>query len=519
MKPSKWDEQRYLIPRWRNFAQTVATGELSNIAPNVQVESRSNSQHFGDKIDSWNSKPNVITASELVRASITESREADAVDAAKFLLSRKTELKPMLVNSAYHILGDESKSDIKHSMKIKFQSLEEKRAAQQAAKKEVKARIQYYPKNPIAWVDLSLLELKDGNRIKAERSMQVALELASNNRFVIRSAARLFVHYNDFMKAHELVASCRATPSDPWLIATEISLASKIERDPKFYRIARQMATESELNFWEISELSSALGTFEFREENFQKAKKFLRQSIKFPTGSSLAQAYWLEYLRNVKLFGSKDNPTVNSKFELAEGSFFHNLENKEPFKAIESCKIWSLSEPYSIRPFENGSYVACATGEYEEAIKFNEAGLLLKRHSKYLKNNYAYSLTNKGDFERAEQILKEFRPADGHYWFVSRANLGLIDMRNDRIDSGIKNYKEAIEGFKKNNEQVSAKIAEVYLVRELALAQRREAKELYNKVYEYKNDPEFRIRQHLFEGIDGALKGTSTIAKVKPTK
>ena len=91
--------------------------------------------------------------------------------------------------------------------------------------------------------------------------MAVALQLAPENRHVLRSAARLFVHAHDPERAHDLIRGNAATPYDPWLIAAEIALAAGAERKPKFFKKGIAVLEEGNRMPRQVTELAGALAT------------------------------------------------------------------------------------------------------------------------------------------------------------------------------------------------------------------------------------------------------------------
>ena len=54
--------------------------------------------------------------------------------------------------------------------------------------------------NPIVWVELARLYIMHDQVEKAERALLTALHLAPDNRFVLRSATRFFIHTDQFEK-------------------------------------------------------------------------------------------------------------------------------------------------------------------------------------------------------------------------------------------------------------------------------------------------------------------------------
>ena len=394
MTVSSWSDKRYLVPRWRNFSQTLINGELSELP---KVHNHIRSTYFEDKVRNWKFDSNVITASELVRASIVEACEEDAIDAAEYLVSQRSKIRPMLFDTASHVLSQSKTTEKMLIRPIETRDNDSKRFEHEEQKRLLKLNLKVYPRNPIAWVELSLLNLFEGRYTEAEKNMLVATTIAPYNRYVIRSAARLYLHINELEKSYDLVANCARTPSDPWLMAAEISLAQVNERAPRFYKIARKIVAEKNINLKQISELSGALGTFELSENNDLKARRYFRLSIIEPTGSSMAQAHWVTLSKKMKL--TEDYPTVSNEYESAEARTFYYLNRYQLDEALKLCEIWSSSEVYSIRPFETGASILCSLGKIDEALKFMVRGFKLGQSSKTLNNNMAFSLAHKQKF------------------------------------------------------------------------------------------------------------------------
>ena len=112
-----------------------------------------------------------------------------------------------------------------------------------------------------AWVDLARLYTILGQTPSADRTIRVALELAPEDRFVLRSAARYVVHFDDPQAAQRLLNGARATRVDPWLIAAEISVAQVAKRRSVTASIGQRGLDHSQWAPRSTSELAGALGT------------------------------------------------------------------------------------------------------------------------------------------------------------------------------------------------------------------------------------------------------------------
>jgi hypothetical protein len=102
----------------------------------------------------------------------------------------------------------------------------------------IRRHVHRYPEDALSWVDLALGFVSKGVKDKAQRAMTVALQLAPNDRHVLRSAARMYLHLDDPEHAHDVLKRNDATKFDPWLVAGEIALSSAAERSPNSSRSA-----------------------------------------------------------------------------------------------------------------------------------------------------------------------------------------------------------------------------------------------------------------------------------------
>jgi hypothetical protein len=91
--------------------------------------------------------------------------------------------------------------------------------------------------------------------------MDVALRLAPDDRFILRSAARLLVHVGDSDGALEVLRHSDRTKIDPWLSAAEISIASTADRPSRFAKSAAHIVTGDRFPARQTTELASALAT------------------------------------------------------------------------------------------------------------------------------------------------------------------------------------------------------------------------------------------------------------------
>ena len=67
--------------------------------------------------------------------------------------------------------------------------------------------------------------------------MDIAVALQPNNRFVLRSAVRLYTHYDLADKAIWFLKHSTATMYDPWLLSSELSVSMLMKRQSPLVKI------------------------------------------------------------------------------------------------------------------------------------------------------------------------------------------------------------------------------------------------------------------------------------------
>ena len=470
MTGSPWPDRRRLIPRWRSLAITTATNELAAPYPeSVATSGQPISDSFLEKCARWKERPGVITAGELVGAALVIGREEQALDAARLLLSP----------------GSSATRSLRRLAELTTQKVIDTKVVGQSAldydclKRQWRRRARMHPENAMAWVELSLLDVILGREKTAQRSMSVALQLAPNNRHVLRSAARLFLHFGDPVRAYEVISKSEAVRSDPWLIAAELAIAELAKRKPKYYSRGRDIVGSGATEPRQLTELAGAIGTLELIGGQRKKARQYFRKSVVSPTGNALAQAEWAS-----PSFGS--NLVEQSYFkratEIEEARVLQLLNTEEYSHVPDACDKWSSTEPYAIRPYEISSSVSAMLEDFDLTLKTAQRGLRIHPKAGRLLNNCAFSLASLGRLREADSFLLRIGSGDGQDWPISEANRGLVAMRRGQHDLGVALYRSAIDNFGRIGRGSSADIASIYLAREAARSRIPDARTLVNR-------------------------------------
>ena len=495
MISSPWRSRRRLIPRWRSLRATVAARELAAPDSGGELVARDRaSADLEEKIVSWGEHPSVVSAGELVGAALVDGREEHAVEAARLLLSPRSSATDALRELAL----------LTRNRVEKGRGGAETVAGDYGdAKREWRSRARLHPANALAWVELSLLEIISGRERAAKRCMSVAMELAPNNRHVLRSACRLYLHYEDPGRAYDVIARCDAVRRDPWLMAAELAVAELAARRPKYFGRGRDLVDDGATSPSQFTELAGAVGTLELAGGRRRKARDYFRKSVLEPTGNALAQAEWAS-----PAFGSElvEPSYFDRGREIEEAIALQHLNREEFGRVPDACDAWARTEPYAVRPFEIGSSASALIEDYWRTRGTAEAGLRVHPKSGVLLNNYAFALANLGEVDAASRILDRVVSTDGTAWAVSEANRGLVAMRRGEHDLGIAFYRNAINDFRRRGHNPGADIASVYLAREAALAGIADADRFVRKAREAMERPGTKGYEGIMDQAEQAL-------------
>lgn len=426
------DKDRKIIPRWHDFRQAFLLGELDPIhsrarKPIVDAD-------FDGKLRDWQHRRTLPFAVEVVGAAIVLQREEEAAEAAQFILSSETELPPGVLRLARRVASPAEPERASPDELPRPKRLH-----------ELRARLRDAPRNPLCWADLSLQYAYVGKVESSARAMDVAVELAPENRFILRSAVRLYVHKGDPEHAHFLLLRSPATDSDPWLVAAEIAVACILDQTSPFVRPARAMLALESYAPRHLSELASALGTLEISAGSTRRARKLFAQSLTDPTENTVAQARWVYH----HLGGIDLDPSCLStprSFEARAWAHFHAGNWKD---ALSESMKWLSGQLFSSRPAILGSYVASVSlQDFNESARLARAGLSANPADPVLLNNLAYSLANSGELGGAEKALAKVRNRKGEpaVDVVRLATAGLLQFRRGNLDQGRFLYRKAIE-------------------------------------------------------------------------
>ena len=440
------EKERRVIPNWRSFEITASLGELnanklkSNDFPKLSIDSY---------IRDFRNNSSVPFAADLLSAALVNGFDDNnnVKDAAQFLLSNKQEITTSQEELAYRILnGPSSSQDVIDSITIK--QLNDNITNQDFINR-IRVLKQYlieFPYDPIAWVELSRCYSILGQEGKAVQAMKYAVQLSPDNRFVIRSATRLFTHYGDLDFAQYVLRNSGMLRKDPWLLSAEVSVNTMKGKVSNLLKRGIEIIDSNNYSPFSTTELAASIGTVHLLAGDRKKSRKMFTQSLVSPNDNSIAQVEWVLNSKDKCLF---DKNAINIKTQHSyEAMAINNFYNNNLIEALNNACQWFCDMPFSKRPVMMGSCVADLLNNKNLAITFLKKGLMSNSNDCQLLNNIAYYYALENNLDEANKYIEKIDnklvgEVDG---ICITATKGLIKFREKDFEGGRELYLRAID-------------------------------------------------------------------------
>jgi Tfp pilus assembly protein PilF len=467
-------KDRRLIPNWRSFAITTMLGEIDATSINPIIVQPDLS--IADYIEDFHENATIPFAGDLISASMVNgfNENEEVKKAANFILDSKGIVtKTQLSIAERIILGakDNSENQIENkTIRELNDSLPENDYRLKI--QQLKKYVIEFPYNPIAWVELSRYYSILGQEKQSERAMKIALQLAPDNRFVLRCAVRLFSHYDEIDIAHDILKKNKITSYDPWLTSAEIAIATLQGRSSRFIKRGIELVESKNLSPFSITELASSIATIELFSGNRKKSKKMFTKSLIAPNDNSLAQMEWV--LNKDKTLFDRDQINISTQWNF-EAQALYNFYNKQLIEALNNTYQWFCDMPFSKRPVMLGSLISNVLGSNDLSIKFLEHGLISHPNDAQMLNNIAYYLALENKTTEANKYLDkvDFKIGINKLTVMClKATYGLICFSENRYDEGRNYYLHAIKDAESEKDTYHACIAILNYAREEIKAQ-----------------------------------------------
>lgn len=267
-----FEKDRQVIPRWHTYS--MARWLRMTLSVQADSDKRIKDDSYDRLVLSWESNKTLGHAADLVgnALALNSFGDAAAVEAANIILSSE--------GQAGELLSELADNYIRLSKKIPPPwpdvVLPERDAKFYRVISNLKQRTREYPHNPILWMDLAFYYSAIGQIESASDAVGIALSLNRDNRYLLRSGSRFYIHSGMPDKALDYVRKSSLINFDPWLVAAEIAISDSIGKTPKQMKRGRQMLEALSFPKLHLSELASAIGTIELKNGAKRKGKKLL---------------------------------------------------------------------------------------------------------------------------------------------------------------------------------------------------------------------------------------------------
>ena len=462
------NKKRKVIPRWRDFTTTTALGELSSpVATRAEAEEEGRDL-VGSVYREWRRHPTIWYAADTLSTALVLGLEENVRDVAQFVIDNSKDAPEYLVKVAHRIRETGRGSNV---IELPSVAITDPARVSYEQIGLLRRRLREEPRNSIVWTDLSRLYSLVGQYPQAEKAMRMACSISPTNRFVLRSASRLFLHLGDADFPLKLMRqNSSVVTRDPWLLAAEVSISSATKTGSYYAKGGLKAINSDNFSDFAKTELTSAIATIEFENGNHRSSKKLFRRSLVSPNENSLAQAEWAS--RNLPgIEVSTPATPVPRAFEAESYRYFY-AKNWE--LCFSNALAWFEDQPFSTRAATFATYVSSSILEqYDRSERVLHAALVSNPDHPILLNNLVYVLANVGRLDEAEKQFERInlKSADSQSQIVLLATRGLLAMRRGRLSEGRGLYLESIAGARLIKNKKYRALAAIHLAHEEGLA------------------------------------------------
>lgn len=432
---------RYITPRWRSVSTTLALKELDATAIGTAQIELQDQDFLAPKLMAWRNNRTAGHASDLVGAGVMLDRKGEVLDAAMFLLKEGVGPASRLMRElAAHVVQETELTD---NGSVLGNAAIYNADTYYSDVNRYRRRVRREPRDAIAWVELSRAYTCIGLLDQAKQSMLVALQLARDNRFILRSATCLFAHMNDWDRAYSLLLSSELSGCDPWIMSALIAVANRLKRFPRTIKSGKRLLDSDRFSAIQTSELASAIGSVELERGSRKIAKRLFVKSLEDPTENSVAQAAWASR-RTQGINLALDFFEETKSFEAASWRYYSNGD----WETCATCCERSLADqPFVAHLGVLGSFVtSVALNDFRRSKLLAAHALQTNPNNFLLQNNLIFAKINLGELEAARTRLQridrsQLTPDER---VTIHATEGLLLFRSGEIEAGRKSYIEA---------------------------------------------------------------------------
>jgi tetratricopeptide (TPR) repeat protein len=436
---------RRLIPKWRPVATTLREPEASSSKKKPSNEvALGVAADLEKAVSQWRAEQTPGFLGDVLAFSVHEEmipRVLDVATEAHGLNTKMTSVQSVFINDLRH------GGDFGNLLPLISSDASIEGHPFEQPVRRLRALLRAKPDNTLALLDMAQLQSSLGKSKAAERSIQTALSLAPNNRTVLRTAARYWVHAGKAERAHQLLRKHHRTSGDPWLMASEIAIADLIGTPSIFLSKGRRFLIDfNGLADTHITELAGAIASEELKSGNLKKARDAQRKALLSPNDNLISQAVENRQLFNIALEGVRIQRALANSHE---AQVLNAWVDRRPDLIEMHAKAWHAEEPFSSRPIQFLSTLYLFQGEYALSERWLNAGLIADPQDRGLQTNMAFLKARAGQGAQMSSILRrlcaKYPNASETY---ALAIQGLYHYSQARFEVGDRMYEDAVREF-----------------------------------------------------------------------
>lgn len=454
---------RRVIPRWRSSTISASLLENSPIKTHKAVIHQQDEgliASVSQQIEEWRLTPSIGVAADLLNFSHVDYLKNMLQEPAQFLRNIDVELPSQLLASIKHVLGSSTVSS------------DNAKCLRQKDIGRLKLQLRMNPKDSIAYMDLARLYTIKGQHSHANRAVRTALALQPNNRFILRSASRFYIHSHSPEEALHILKKSPRTQEDPWLLASMIAVETILDQSPAFYKKAKRLIENRPYSPCHLAELGAALATLQINSGSLKEARRTFNVALTNPNDNAVAQALWAA--NEFSLSINVDENWLNDEFS-SEAKYYAKEKIGNYKEALEAAIGWFDDEPFTKRPLQAATFAASIIGDYELAEEQTRALLKIDPSDIDAKNNLVFALATQNQYPEAFSIMQDIvstqQQKDAELSGHTLANLGMLYYRSSDIEQGNHFYRRAEKLFENKKDSLSKALAMAYFAQEAKLA------------------------------------------------
>lgn len=439
MHSGRSEKRRNVVPRWRSIVQA---SELELRSAKATAQPAFTEDALKRAVSAWEAQRTDEHAVDMLDAALIARRTASAFTAAAHIAGRSNHFGSRVVLAASHVL--QNKAIPIYSADVAIVDDYQHRSSVAM----LRSRLAVHSRDAVSWVELSRLHTRAGSLTSAKKAMEIAINLAPDSRFVLRSATRLFTTLHDPERAIRALRRSSGIDHDPWLQSAEIATSELLGIGSKCANRGLALVKSSRELPTSHSELCMAVATLESHAGvGNRKLLPMIEAGLTRPTENAVAQAVWL--LDDLGRHFRDRFPAFDMPLGANEARAIEALEAKKWGEGSNQCLLWMKDQPFQSRGPQMFAMVNTThLMNYRQAADVAKRALRIHTDDWYLLNSVVVAEALDGKMAEAQKYLARLQAAATSpeaLPFVSAAK-GLISFQNSDAVAGRMYYKQAFE-------------------------------------------------------------------------